>query len=216
MVELKIKSWDEISLAKYNDIKEILSDNSTEELEKYLQLLSVLSNSDIDEIYNLTLPEVQKLISDLKFINTMPKKRIPRVNYAINGKKYVLVTDMKKVITAQYIDYQNYLKMTDNPKQMAMLMSCFLLPEGKKYGDYDAEEVIDDIYNCLSIVEVSSVCFFFQLLYQSLTKAILSYQVKKLKKMMKKEKDREKKMAIGRAIVTVNQLLDKNGDGFPL
>lgn len=212
MVELKYKSWDEISLSKYNDIKEILNDNSTEELEKYLQLLSVLSDSDIDEIYNLLLPEVQKLISELKFINTMPKKRIPSVNYVINCKKYVLVTDMKKVITAQYIDYQNYLKMTDNPKQMAMLMSCFLLPEGKKYGDYDAEEVIDDIYNYLSIVEVSSVCFFFQLLYQSLTKAILSYQVKKLKKMMKKEKDREKKMAIGRAIVAVNNLLIASGD----
>lgn len=36
----------------------------------------------------------------------------------------------------------------------------FLIPKGKKYGDYDLEEVIDEIYNYLPIAAARAISFF--------------------------------------------------------
>lgn len=212
-MELKYKNWDEISIKKFDEIKKALKTNFNNELEANLAMLSILCDVDIQEIENLPLTEFSRLLKQTDFIAKMPKVDI-KDKYVINGKKYNVCLSVNKMTTAQYIDYQTFGKDIDG--NLKNLVSVFLIPEGKKYGEYDLEEVIDELYNNMPIADAYSVCFFFTLQLQSLTKVTLSYLERKIRKEMKKEKDkmRKEKIMMGlEQIQRVKHLLN-DGAGF--
>ena len=83
--------------------------------------------------------------------------------------------------------------------------------------------MINDIGDHLSIVDANSIMFFFVILYQSLTKVILTYLIKELKKMKKKNLDKEmiekKEQAIEELRKAIKELrkamdLPPNGNGY--
>lgn len=39
------------------------------------------------------------------------------------------------------------------------MLSCFLIPMGKEYGEADIDQVLADL-ECLSIVDVNTIAFF--------------------------------------------------------
>ena len=109
-----------------------------------------------------------------------------------------------------YVDEQNYLGIENNLKN---IVAIFMIPEGKKYGDYDLDEVIDELYNNMPIADAYSVCFFFTLQLQSLTKATLYYLERKIKKEMKKEKNKMRKEKIAEGLEQIQQVKHLLNDG---
>lgn len=210
-MELKYRNWGEISIKKFDEIKKALNTNSNNELEANLELLAVLCNVDIQEIENLPLTEFSKLLKQTDFIVKMPKVDI-KDNYIINGKKYNVCLSVNKMTTAQYIDYQTFGKDIDG--NLKNLVSVFLIPEGKKYGEYDLENVIDELYNNMPIADAYSVCFFFTLQLQSLTKVTLSYLERKIRKEMKKEKDKIRKEKIMMGLEQIQRVKHLLNDGL--
>lgn len=216
-MELKYKNWNEISVNTFNELKNIdynKEDGVLGELETNIELLSILCDVDENAISNLSTTEFQYLISQIEFLKTMPKVKV-QDKYVINGKKYKVFLTLKDMTISQYIDFQTYYK--DFNDKFAECLSCFLIPEGKKYGEgYDIVEVIDDIGNHLSIVDANSIMFFFVLLYRSLTKVTLCCSIKDLKKIMRKTKDREEKNKLKIAIREAEKAMTllQNGDGF--
>ena len=93
----------------------------------------------------------------------------------------------------------------------------FLIPQNKKYGeDYDIDEVINDIGEYLSIVDAHSIMFFFVLLFQTLTRVMMDCSIKDLKKMKKKQKNKEEITKLETAITEIEKIkhLVKNGIGY--
>lgn len=215
MIKLKYKNWESISIKKFDEINNILSHinnvNEDEALEININLLSILCDVSVEEIEDLPLTEFSKLVKQTEFLKKMPKVDI-KDNYIINGKKYVLLSNVQKMTTAQYIDYQTLVKNAD--KNVKELLSVFLIPKGKKYGEYDLEEVINDIYNYFPITDARAVSFFFTLVLQSLTKATLISLERRAKKELKKAKTKEEKEKIEMLLETIRLSKDSIPNGI--
>lgn len=217
MIELKYKSWKEISINTFNKLKDIRinSNDSIELLDSNIALLSILCDVDEDTIASLTTSEFSTLLSQTTFLSTLPKVKI-QDTYTINGNKYEVFLSLKDMNVAQYIDFQTFYK--DQDKYYKELLACFLIPKGKKYGEgYDIQKVIDDIGNHLSIVDANSILFFFVLLFQSLTKATLTYSIRQMKKARKKmNKEEQEKIDLAIAEMKRAMTLVGNGYGYTL
>lgn len=217
MIELKYKSWKEISVNTFNKLKDIKvnSNDSLEVLDSNIALLSILCDVDEDTIASLTTSEFSTLLSQTAFLSTLPKVKI-QDTYTINGNEYEVFLTLNDMSVAQYIDFQTFYK--DQDKYFKELLACFLIPKGKKYGeDYDTQKVIDDIGNHLSIVDANSILFFFVLLYQSLTKAMLTYSIRQMKKARKKmNKEEQEKIDLAIAETKRAMTLVGNGYGYTL
>lgn len=214
-MELKYKKWDDISVELFDKIKEVLNKKGIEDIDKNISIVSILSEKDEDEISNLPITEFSKLVEQTAFLNEMPKVEI-KDKYIINGKKYNVFTSLKKMTTAQYIDFQTLQKNYN--KNLKYLLAVFLIPDGAEYGDYDIDEVADELYRHLSIADAESIMFFFVMSYRALMQGMLTYSISKMKKEMRKTKDKILKIKIGRAIIQMNQMknLVKNGDGYTI
>ena len=94
------------------------------------------------------------------------------------------------------------------------MLSVFLIPKGKKYGEYDLEEVISDIYNYFPIADARAVSFFFTLVLQSLTKATLISLERRTKKELKKTKTKEEKEKIEMLLETIRLSKDSIPNGI--
>lgn len=217
MIKLRYNSWKEITLNTFDKIKNIkITDelNQDEILQKNVELLSILCNVSEDEIISLPLPKFKELLSSTEWIKDIPKVNINN-EYVINGKKYEVKRNLQAMTTAQYIDFQTLSK--DKEKNFANMLAIFLIPKGKTYAEgYDITEVIEDIKNYFNIVDARSIMFFFILQFQSLTQVMLTYSIKELKKIAKKDKSKEITDKITELEANLTQVKDllKNGVGF--
>lgn len=215
-MELIYKSWKDINVNTFIRLQlewqnfETTGDKVMDDLNRSIILLSILCDTTEDEITNLSKSEFTTLLHQTVFINDMPKVKI-QDKYVINGKKYKVFLTLQDMSISQYIDFQTFYK--EQEKYFKELIACFLIPDGKKYGEYNINEVIDDIGNHMTIVDAYSILFFFVLLYQSLTKVILNYSIKDMKKMMKKEKNKEQKMKMEKSIAEMKKAMDSLNDG---
>lgn len=182
-----IDTYNKLTVGKYLEVKSII-DEDIEEIEKHIRLISVLNDMDEEEVENLDLVEFGKLNQKLIFLTEMPARKMVATHYKIGGYDLEVVMNMQQMTVAQYIDYQTYLK--DSDKYLSELLSVFLIPKGKKYGEeYDIIDVQNAIRDNLTIVDALSMSAFFLLLYQSLTKATVESLTRRMKKMMKKSKN---------------------------
>lgn len=202
-----ITSYKDLTISKYLEILDILSDK-TDSLEIQCELLSVLSDMDYDDIMRLPLPDYQKLVTGTAFLLEKPKVtgRIP-AKIRIGGKAYTITKDVSKINVAQYVDYQTYSKQEDREKSIPQLLSCFIIPEGMKYGEgYDVMETIKELRDNMSIEDAVNVCFFFQKRFQTLIEGTLIYLELKVKRLKRKVKDEKAKTMMTESLEKIRVL----------
>ena len=201
MIKLKYNNWNDITVEIYEKIKTIEfhdNMNEVELLDVNVKLLSILCDVNEDDIINLPLTDFSILVGKAEFLKELPKYNMYDY-YEINGNVYEVHRNLRSMTTGQYIDFQNLYK--DKENNLKNLLACFLIPKGKKYGDgYDVMEVADELYKHMRIVDANSVMFFFTLQYQALTKVILTYSIKEMKKSLKREKDETMREQLKEAI----------------
>ena len=186
-------NWTDISIRKYNDIKEIYLNPDFSEEDRIILLINILFGI---EALKLKTSELNKYINDLKFLNTTPPKMKLKDKYRLGENWYILKRNLKDFTVAQWIDFQHFLKNGSDTDNYANLLSVFFLPEGQtEYGEnYNVEEVRQDINNNLSIADANSIAAFF-LTYQKalLIRSLLYTRKKVLKTPMNKEQKKELK-----------------------
>ena len=218
MIKLKYKSWNDITVDVFEKIKKI-NPNVYEDfdaLNANVELISILCDVDEDVISNLSCSEFTKLLQETSWVQDTPKVDI-KDKYVINGKQYKLFLELRNMSMSQYIDFQQL--MQDSEKNFKQLLACFLIPEPyKKYGDgYDVMDVINDV-GSMPICDAKSIMVFFSLQYRSLTKAMLTYSIRKMKKARKAMKTQEEREKIDLAIEEMKMAVSlvESGDGFTL
>ena len=219
-MELKYKNWKEININTFKklqmELKDVvLTDDATlNNINNNIAMLSVLCDVDEDTIVSLSTSEYVRLVNECDFLIDMPKVKITD-KYTINNKEYEVFLSLRNMTVAQYVDFQTFYKEQD--KYYKELLACFLIPKGMKYGEgYDITEVANNIGEHLSIVDANSILFFFTLLYQSLTKVTLNYSIRNMKKVMRKEKNKEQREKMEQAIMELKKARDLvvNGTGY--
>ena len=186
-------NWTEISLRKYNNIKDVFLNPEFSEEDRIILLINICFGVDT---LKLKPSELNKYIEQLKFLNTTPPKMKIREKYRLGENWYILKKDLKDFTVAQWIDFQNFLKNGSDTDNFANLLSVFFIPEGQtEYGEnYNIEEVRQDINNHLSIADASSLAGFF-LTYQKalLIRSLISIKRKTLKTSITKEQKKKVK-----------------------
>jgi hypothetical protein len=210
-----INNYKDLTIAKYQELLS-MDWESMEELDRQVSLISVLDDKDEEEILNLPLTEYTKLAAQTEFLLKEPevKRRKPN-KVKINGREYDIVKEVKDMTAGQYIDYQQYLALNDINKFLPNILSCFIIPKGKKYGEYNIDDAINDI-KCMSVEEALSIASFFMRKFRTSIEGILLYLRWNLKMVKRKTKDEtvKNKIEIARENLQSLHNLIKNGDGF--
>ena len=153
-------NWTELSLKKYNEIKDLYLDTELSDEDRLILQINILFSIDA---LKLKTSELHKYINDMKFLGEkVPKMKIKN-EYKLGDNVYTLKKELKDVTVAQWIDFQNFLKDGSDTDNYANLLSIFFFPKGEtEYGEnYDIEQVRSDINNYLSIAEAMSISSFF-------------------------------------------------------
>ncbi len=205
-----IDSYRKLSLAKYDEIKEIM-EKDTEDIDKQVELIASLANMTMDDVYNLPISKYEELVNGIEFLYELPKPKsgIPS-KITIGDKKYKVLKNVDKMTTGQYIDLQSYIK---NNMGVAYILTTIIIPEGHKYNEgYSVEELQKDIYNYLNIEDAMSIAFFLRRKLQYTINGILIFLDWKLKKVEKGMKE-EQKTQIEEARKRIKDLV-LSGTGF--
>lgn len=188
-------NWTELSLKKYNEIKDLYLDTELSDEDRLLYQIRILF--DVDPL-KLKTNELRNYIDEMKFLGEKVPKVKLKSTYKLGENTYVLKKDLRNLTVAQWLDFQNFLKDgggdTDN---YANLLSVFFFPKDvDEYGDgYDIEQVRSDINNYLSIAEASSISSFFLLWRKMSLLLFLLYTKRQTLKapLTKEEKKRVRK-----------------------
>ena len=185
-------NWNDISIRQYNNIKEVFLNPEFSEEDRIILLINILFGVDV---LKLKTSELNKYVEQLKFLNTTPPKMKLKDKYKLGENWYILRRNLKDFTVAQWIDFQNFLKNGSDTDNYANLLSVFFIPEGEtEYGEYDVEQVRQDINNHLSIADSNSIAAFL-LTYQKalLIRSLLYTRKKVLKTPMNREQKKELK-----------------------
>lgn len=211
-----ISNYNELTLSKFLELRQ-MDWTDRDEVEMEVETMSILADMSEDDILDMPIMEYRKLAAQANFLTEEPKPASrPPKEITINGRVYTVLKDVKEMTTGQFIDYQSYIKEPEKAEQnLPFIMSCFCIPKGQKYGDYDIESVIPDMSQ-IPITTVLTISGFFFRKSQTLLSAMLTYLEWKTKKMMRKEKNQEMKTKLKTATEGLHTLKNsvKNGDGF--
>lgn len=153
-----IDNYNKLTIGKYQEVLEAIRDYEDEH-ERNTALIAVLCDEEPDEVLNLSLSEYKARVDGLRFLLEEPVQAPIKNRYRIGNMELDLCADLSKLTAGQYIDYQTFIKDVEN--NMVELLSVFLIPKGKKYGDYDMGEVHEAIRENLSICDALGLSAFF-------------------------------------------------------
>lgn len=207
-----IQSYRELPLGDYQDIVALCKDESLEELDRQVKILSILTNVDEDTLLNLPINEFKGLTSKMGFLEQdLPKANLSK-SYLVGEFELIPVTDMRKVTTAQYIDFQTF-HQAGFEEHFVEILSCLLIPKGKKYNqDYDVIEVQDAIRKDLNVYDAASLYAFFIFSCRESMRDMLIFSLQEAKRIKNPEKRKKMEMQIQEQM----DLLMRSGDGSPM
>lgn len=195
-----IDNYRKLPIGKYNEIVR-LCETEMDEVDRKVRIVGILAGLTDDEVLALPLTDFTECCAKARFIDLpCPETLIPSVSksYPVGGFNLVPVTDMRKVNTAQYIDFLTFSK--DKEHNIVEMLSCFLVPKGMDYNEgYDILDVHNAIKEEMSVAEVLAVLAFF---FGSWTKSLhstLSYSKRQARRLKDKGK-RETMMAMIREL----------------
>ena len=212
-----IKSFDELTIKKYRDLINL---EKIDDTEYGIEILSILSDMEPDELLDMPLEKFASLMAQTKFIygnvEKADYKKLGKV-ITVNGKDYRLMKSARDLTAGQYIDYKAYIQRDDFIGMLPYILTVFLIPEGHKYNNgYDVSELAKEFDENMSLPIALSVSDFF--LHQSMMsiRSSVTYLKWKMKRMMKKEKNQEMKEQIKNCLAQLESLqgLLSHSDGF--
>lgn len=184
-----IDNYEDLSLGKFTQITEIINEKNDEILSKELNILSVLSGKDINELQNMPITVVQQAFNSLRFLLTPPIPRKDIFSFSLNGKEYIAESQIKNWTSGRYIDFMHTLSDTENlTENTAKLIAICITPVGEKYGDTPLEEIEEIVWNYMPVELGIGITTFFLRIYQALIKTIEYYSEspKRTKKLTNK------------------------------
>lgn len=156
-----VDNYDDLMLGKYMEIQAISKQEGLEEIDRQVQILSILSGKYEEEILHMPIGEYKRMVEKASFLSA------PELNYHPISKKYYLgeyelypVRDFRKLEAGQYVDFQTYAP--DLEKYLVEFLSVILVPKGHRYNEgYDLMDVQKAIREKMSVTDGISLAGFF-------------------------------------------------------
>ena len=207
-----IDNYNRLTLGQYMEIQEISRNESLEDIDKQVQILSILTGVAEDELLHLPIQEYKELVLKSQFLNP------DNINYHPIAKKYILgkfelipCRDFRKIETCQYIDFQTYAPDLDN--HLVEFLAGILVPKGHRYNEgYDILEVQKAIREEMSVSDGVSVAAFFLTWCRKSILDSLNYSKREAMGI----KDKPRREEILKRKEEQEKLLQTSGDGSQL
>lgn len=211
-------TYKDLNLRKYLKLLELLEEQSDyDELHLQASIIAVLNDMTEEEVLALKISEYGNKVKESQFIFKTPEvnNRCPD-KVVLNGHKYHIIKDPRKLTAGQFIDFETFMNEENRYKYLPNILACFIMPEGKEYGEYDVMEVSDMIADYMNVEEALQICGFFRKQSLVCTRLTLRFLEERLKKEMRREKNPELKMKLKEAMTKMKEYKDfiKNGTGF--
>ena len=132
-------SWNEISLAKYQEIEEFYKDK-----DKKFDLLDVINifiGKDKDYIMSLPAEFLEMILDKMSFINEQPKVDKPTNKIEIDGETYQ-INFQNKLKTGEFVAAE--MAMKDNQHNYAALLAILCRKDGEIYDSKFENEILED------------------------------------------------------------------------
>ena len=179
-----IDNYHRLPIGKYLDIVN-LCDTEMDDVDRKVKIVAILTGLTDDEVLNLPITEFTECCAKAKFLDKQcPENLIPGVSrsYPIGGFVLLPVTDIRKITTAQYIDFKTFEK--DKEHKFVEMLSCFLVPRGKEYNEgYDILDVHNAIREEMSVAEVLALLAFFFKSWEKLIRSTLTSSIREAMKI---------------------------------
>lgn len=171
-----IDTYDKLTLRKWAQLAALERRTFEDDISRQVAVLAILNDKSEREILNLPLPEYSALVprADFLFREPTPSNIAARGFRSLKLDGWVLIptTDIRKITTAQYIDFQT---MLGGDASVEALLSCFLVPEGKTYCEgYDLGELHNVLADSLTVRDALALKAFFLRKWRASTEAILT------------------------------------------
>lgn len=155
-----IDSYDKLSIGRYTQLVEVAGRPYDEDIDRQMEIVSILSGLSVKEIGNLLIGTYHELVEKAVFLEIECVPAPIKESYNVGGMELVPVSDYKKMSTAQYVDFQSFSKL--GPSTIVEQLSCLLVPKGCKYNtDYDVLEVQKAIRDELMVPDAIALASFF-------------------------------------------------------
>lgn len=169
-----IDNYRDLPIGMYLDICEIDRRTDIDELHKQVGIISLLSGMAEEDIYDLPIGDYKTLASKTRYLSHPYDGEVLTAKvYSLDGWVLQPVQDFRKITTAQYIDFQTFVKGGES--NIVEIISTMLVPKGKKYNqDYDVVELQKSLREHLSVADALSLFAFFFVQYNQLIKDSLT------------------------------------------
>ena len=207
-----IDNYNKLTLGKYIEIQEVSRNESLEDIDKQVQILSILTGIAEEEILHLPIVDYKELVARSAFLNPENISYHPIAKrYLVGGFELIPVKDFRKIETCQYIDFQTYAPDLD--RYLVEFLSVILVPKGKRYNEgYDILDVQKAIREEMSVADGVSIAGFFLTWCRRSIQDSLNYSKQEAERI----KDKTKRTEILHRIKEQEELLRTSGGGLQM
>ena len=209
-----IQSYNELVVQKYLQITKLV-ENAESDVEVSPKIISILADIPEKDLFNMPLRDYAELRGKAAFILTPPQP--VKVQKAYKMKSFTLVptTRIQKIVTAQYLDFQEVTKDGGDENTYVNVLACFLVPEGCSYDDgYDILDVREAILKEMSILDAEALYAFFFNRCGRLTGRMLTYSRRMLRKIARKKKMNPERIRETERMITMTEASLHGGAGW--
>lgn len=205
-----IENYNALTVGDYEAIMRAQREHADDINGRNLAVLSILTGKSEEELLDLPLVKFRALMDKAVFLRRPLRPAPVCKSYKLGDMTLRVVADIDKMTTAQYIDYQEWAKRSEDT--IAEILSCFLLPHGCRYNDgYDITEVQRAIREHLLSTEAHGLlAFFFKTSQRSMLSTLRS-SAATLRRANKKKRSAKLTTALVELEKSIHSLRDGAG-----
>ena len=179
-MEIKLPiSWEAVTLKQFAALQSKLQQEDTDAIERYIDIISILSNEKPSLIMKMPIDDLKKAIEYISFINELPKETRIKNIIEINGQTYRGIIDVTKLTAGQYIDIKTFCKNSNLIfENLANIMAVIYIEEGQEYEGTKHANRARIFQEKLNIADVYGFALFFSNLLNDLTLDILDFTIR--------------------------------------
>lgn len=191
-------SWEAVNLKQFAAIQTKIQQEEVDIIEKYIDIISILSNEKQSTIMRMPMDTLRKAIEYIDFINTLPTETKIKNSFEVNGVKYNGTLDITKLTAGQYIDIKTFCENNEDIfDNLNNIMAVIYVEDGQEYDGAKHANRARIFAEHLSINDVYGFCLFFSTLLNDLTQDILDYTLKEQQAILNEYIDLKEVMAAG-------------------
>lgn len=184
-------NWTNITLKQYQDLYPVLTNETLTELDKAVQVLSIILNINEDEIDSWPLEKLKDYKDSIAFLmNEDIPRKVPKY-IQTNGKRYRFVHEIQKMPAARYIEAKTY-SVPDLMANLHKVMASCVMPQKRawhgrwvdaKYNAADHSVYAADLQHARFVDVYNCVVFFYLVLAEWINNS-QDYLMKEFQKTM--------------------------------